>query len=161
MISLTDLIGDKGDILWWQMSLRAAVVLVFGIVLIRLIGRRAFAQQNPLDIIVAIVTGSNLSRALTGNAPLFATLAATLALVVMVRFLDIVTARWRLFGGLVKGQAVSLVRDRQFQPGAMRLWGVSKGDIAEAARASGLPGIEKVKDAFLERSGKISTIAES
>ena len=51
----TELIGHKGDILWWEMSIRAVLIFIFGLVLIRLFGRRAFGKQNPLDIVVAII----------------------------------------------------------------------------------------------------------
>jgi uncharacterized membrane protein YcaP (DUF421 family) len=161
MISITDLIGDKGAILWWQMSIRAVLIFIFGLVLIRLLGRRVFGQQNPLDIVVAVVMGSSLSRTLTGNAPFFSTLAAITALLVFFWLLEHAAARWRLLGRLAKGEAVSLVRDHQFNAKAMRLWGVTEDDIAEAARASGNPDVGAVRDAMLERSGRINTIAES
>ncbi|MBN9076695.1 MAG: hypothetical protein J0H84_10770 [Rhizobiales bacterium] len=41
------LIGeDERHILWWQMSIRAVLVFVFGLILIRLFGRRVFGRQN-------------------------------------------------------------------------------------------------------------------
>jgi uncharacterized membrane protein YcaP (DUF421 family) len=161
MTWITDVIGAKGDVLWWQMSVRAVLILVFGLVLIRLLGRRAFGQQNPLDIVVAIVVGSSLSRALTGNSPFFSTLAAMAVLLLVFWLLDHAAARSRLLGKLTKGDPVSLARDHRFDRKALALWGITEGDIAEAARASGMPGVEAVKDAVLERSGKISTIGGS
>lgn len=44
---------------------------------VRIAGKRVFGKWAALDIIVSIMAGSNLSRALTGNAPLGGTLAAT------------------------------------------------------------------------------------
>lgn len=38
----------------------------------------------------------------------------------------------------------------------MRSVGVGEGDIAEAARKSGIPGLTYVHEAILERSGEIS-----
>jgi uncharacterized membrane protein YcaP (DUF421 family) len=58
------------------MSLRGLSVFLFGLALLRVFGRTAFGKQSPLDIVVAIVVGSNLSRTLTGNAPLLPTFAA-------------------------------------------------------------------------------------
>jgi glucose dehydrogenase len=49
-MSRTELIGHKGDILWWEMSIRAVLIFIFGLVLIRLFGRRAFGKQHPLDM---------------------------------------------------------------------------------------------------------------
>ena len=160
MSVISEVIGTKGDILWWQMSIRAIVILIFGLILLRLLGRRAFSQQNPLDIIVAIVIGSSLSRALTGNVRFFPTLVAMAVLMVVFWLLDHAAGRWRWLGKLTKGDPVPLARDHRLDQEAMQLWGITEGDIAEAARSRGMPGVEAVKDAVLERSGKISTIGE-
>ncbi len=56
-----------------QLVARACLIFVYGLVLVRLAGRRVFGRWSALDIIVSIVVGSNLSRALTGNAPLLGT----------------------------------------------------------------------------------------
>jgi len=53
------------------------VIFAFGLALVRLAGRRVFVRWAALDIVVAVVVGSNLSRALTGTAPLGGTLAAS------------------------------------------------------------------------------------
>lgn len=74
-------IGESKDqILWWQESIRAAIIFLYGLVLIRFLGRRAFGKQLSLDILLAIVIGSNLSRAMTGDAPFFQTIIATAAI---------------------------------------------------------------------------------
>lgn len=156
---ITELIGETENVLWWQMCIRAVLILIFGLVLIRIFGRRAFGKQNPLDIVVAIVVGSNLSRALTGNAPFFSTLAATAALIAVFWLLEEAAARSHFISRVMKGEPVHLVRHRRFDRGAMKRWGVTDGDIEEAAREAGKPGLDSVDDAVLERSGKISTIS--
>src|SRR5947208_12939948 len=93
---------DNGDATPPQMCVRAVIMLVFGIACIRVAGRRTFAQASPLDIIVAIVVGSNLSRAMTGKAPFVASLTATLLLVILHRVLALAALRWNLLAGWVK-----------------------------------------------------------
>jgi len=154
-----NLIGDSGkDILWWQMCIRAACVFLFGLVVIRLFGRRAFGKQTPLDIVFAIVIGSNLSRALTGNARFVPTLAATAALAILFWLFDHIAVRWEWFSRLVKGAPINLIRDGRPDENRMRRAGISENDIDEAARRAGLNGLSDVDEAVLERSGKISTI---
>jgi uncharacterized membrane protein YcaP (DUF421 family) len=153
-----DLVGTKGDILWWQMSIRAVLIFLFGLVLIRLFGRRAFGKQTALDIVLAIIVGSNLSRALTANSPFFPTLAATAAIVLLFWFLSHLSARSPWFSRLVKGNPIWLIRGGRADKKKMRRAGVSEGDLDEEARGSGLAGVGSVEEAVLERSGKISTI---
>jgi uncharacterized membrane protein YcaP (DUF421 family) len=156
---LEDLIGrDMGAILWWQMSIRALLIFLFGLVLIRLFGRHAFGKQTALDIILAIVIGSNLSRALTANSPFVPTLVATAAIVLLFWVLSRLCVRWPAFGRLVKGDPIWLIRDGRRDLGKMQRTGVSAGDIEEAARQSGLAGVSGVHEAVLERNGKISTL---
>jgi uncharacterized membrane protein YcaP (DUF421 family) len=66
-----------------QECARAALVFAYGLLLVRVAGRRVFGKWSALDIIVSIVVGSNLSRALTGDAPLWGTLAATTLLMAL------------------------------------------------------------------------------
>jgi uncharacterized membrane protein YcaP (DUF421 family) len=156
---LHDLIGSEtGVILWWQMMARAALVFLFGLTIIRLFGRTAFGMQTPVDIVLAVVIGSNLSRTLTGNAPFVPTLAGTLALVILFWLFRHFAARSQVFSRLVKGDPTTLIRHGRLDRKKMRGAAISEGDIEEAARYSGLSGLGHVGEAVLERSGKISTI---
>lgn len=152
---------DSGSILWWQMGIRGTFIFLYGLLLIRLFGRRAFGKQNPLDIVVAIIIGSNLSRALTANAPFLPTLAATAVIVLLFWIFEHMAARLHLFGWIMKGRPVSLIRDGTLDRRAMRRTAVSVGDIKEAARTSGIPRLEGVAEAIYEPSGKISAMRNS
>lgn len=145
----------------WQMSLRAMLVFLFGLVMIRLFGRKAFGKQSPLDIVISIVIGSNLSRALTGNARFVPTLVATGALVLAYWLLAHATARWPALGRLMKGAPVELTRASELDSTAMKRAAVGDGDIEEAARRSGLWDPKQIERAVLERSGKISVRGRS
>jgi uncharacterized membrane protein YcaP (DUF421 family) len=153
------LIGpDEGDANALQLSVRAVILLMFGIFCIRISGRRTFSLRSPLDIIVATVVGSNLSRAMTGKAPFFAGLTATFVLVVLHRLLawaslrSMFVARWVKFGPL------PLVRDGIADTAVMRKEGISHEDLLEALRGEHIDDLATVRLANLEGGGKISVI---
>ena len=155
-----DVLGSNSQhILWWQMSLRGILVFLFGLVLLRLFGRRAFGKQNPLDIVLAIIVGSNLSRAMTANAALVPTLVSTATLILVFWLIEHASAHWKPLGWLVKGAPIPLIRQGAPDLKAMRIAAVTEDDIREAARMSGLDGYDEVRDAVLERNGKISTMS--
>ncbi|HVW57211.1 MAG TPA: YetF domain-containing protein [Rhizobiaceae bacterium] len=157
-----EILGSNAEhILWWQMILRGIIVFIFGLVFLRLFGRRAFGKQNPLDIVLAIIVGSNLSRAMTANAALLPTLVATAALILLFWLMEHASARWKPLGWLVKGEPIPLIRQGAPDRKAMRLAAVTEDDISEAARTSGVGNYDKVRDAVLERNGKISTMSEN
>ncbi|HVY81351.1 MAG TPA: YetF domain-containing protein [Steroidobacteraceae bacterium] len=137
---------------------RAIGVFVFGLIAIRLFGRRAFGEQSPLDIVIAIMVGSNLSRAVTGNAKFFPTLAATASMLLLYWVMSHAAARVSWLSRWVKGRPVVIAHDGELDRRAMKRVGVSEGDIEESARQSGIEELGKVADAFLERNGKISVL---
>src|SRR5687767_11251754 len=99
---LRSLIGpDAPEIAWWQMSVRAVIIFFYGILLVRLAGKRTFGKYSAFDIVIAIVVGSNMSRTLTGNAPFWETLAATTILALIHFVLGRLALRWRWLGRIV------------------------------------------------------------
>ena len=153
------LIGpDEGDANALQLSVRAVILLLFGIICIRISGRRTFSSRSPLDIIVATVVGSNLSRAMTGKAPFFAGLAATFVLVVLHRLLAWVSLRSTLIAQWVKFGPLPLVRDGIADTAAMRKEGISHEDLLEALRGEQIEDLATVRLANLEGGGKISIV---
>ena len=97
-------LGSSADTMTWsQMTLRAVLIFVYGVVVFRFAYRRFFGQSTDFDIVVAVLIGSAMSRTLTGNAPLLPTLAATTTLMALHGVLALMAWRWPLVGWLIKG----------------------------------------------------------
>lgn len=160
MAWLHAIIGTEGGaISWWQMSLRAALIFVLGVLIVRFAATRAFGKWSALDIIFAVVVGSNLGRAMTGSAPFLATLIATLVLVVLHGVLARASARWSWLGHLTKGGAVVLVEDGVADAKRMQRAGIGEGDLRMALRTAGHANLDEVKTVSLERNGSITIIS--
>jgi uncharacterized membrane protein YcaP (DUF421 family) len=156
---LIALIGpDNGGPTIPQYCARALIVFAFGILCIRIAGRRSFSQASPLDIIVAIIIGSNLSRTMTGKASFLGGLAASLVIVVLHRVLTTAVLRWGWLERLIKGRSVVLVRDGRLDRAAMARHGVSEIDLMESLRMQEAEALAEVRLATLEDGGKISII---
>lgn len=159
MEAFYNLIGqDGGDIRWWQMCARAAIIFIYGVVIVRMAGKRVFGKWTAIDIVLSIVIGSNLSRTLTGNAPFVETLAATAVLVVLHSMLIMVSVRWSGLGHLLKGKGVRLITDGVVDERALRRHGIGEQDLEEALRDAGLEEPSGVRMAYLERNGDISVV---
>ena len=142
-----------------EMALRAVVVYIAAIMMLRLGQTRFLGKYTALDVILGFMLGSILSRAITGNSPFFEALGAAIVLVAMHWLLAASAYRWSPIGTLVKGRKKVLVRDGEIQWDAMRSSHISENDLMGALRAGpGIADLREVKTAWIERSGDISAI---
>jgi uncharacterized membrane protein YcaP (DUF421 family) len=142
-----------------QMSARAVIVFILAGVMLRIGNKRFMGKSAALDVMLGIVFGSTVSRAITGNAPFFPTLAAALTLVLLHWVLAAVAFRSRGFARAVKGNERVLVRGGLTISDAMRKAHITEDDLREALRVNGKPpDISRVEVAHLERNGDISVI---
>ena len=158
---LSQVFGVEHMVSWSQECARAALIFVFGLLLVRVFGRRVFAKWAAIDIVVAIVVGSNLSRALTGSAPLWGTLAACVLLMLLHWLFARGAAVWPAFSSVIEGNPVELVTGGIVHAETMRANGVSPTDLDEAVRNASLDTPEKALKITLEPSGRITVVKNS
>ena len=152
------LFGTEHDLNWMQECARALLVFFYGLLVLRLSGRRTFAHWSALDIIVSIVVGSNLSRTLTGGAPLWGTLAATGVLVVLHLVLATAVSRSDRLSQWIEGRATVLAAGGTIDERARLRHMISMSDIEEALRLHGVLDAGKTNLIVLEPSGEITVI---
>ena len=158
MVTSEILFGPTGQITWGQECARAVVIFIYGLVLVRIAGRRIFANWAALDIIASIVIGSSLSRALTGNADLGGTLAATTLLMGLHWLLARAAAVSPRLSHLLEGRPVWLSQAGQIETSVLVRHGVSEAALHQALRSAGLEDASKTRLIVLEPSGKISVL---
>ncbi len=153
------LIGRGTDpITWWQMSVRACIIFTWAVILYRALPRRAFGSTAMPDVVVAVILGSSLSRALTGNAPLVPAVVATAVFAVLYSLLAWLSRRFEPLSRLVKGRPILVIRDGALDRRAMRKAELGEHDVEEYLRLHGLTNPDRVAQGFLERNGKFSVI---
>jgi uncharacterized membrane protein YcaP (DUF421 family) len=158
---LDAIFGGMKDLTLAQECTRAVLVFFYGLVMLRLSGRRTFAQMSAIDLVISIVIGSNLSRAMTGGVPFWGTLASVVVLVVLHLLLAHGVARNPALARWVEGSPVILATDGVVHEKARLRCKISMADLDESLREKGLDGvaaIARVKKLVLEPSGKISVI---
>ncbi len=145
-----------------NMGLRALIVFILALFMLRLGEKRFLGKNTAFDVILGIIFGSVVSRAITGSSSFFPTLGAGLVLVLLHWGLAEIAFRSDRFGNVVKGNPRVLVEDGEIQWDAMRGGNISHDDLLQALRVNAsLDDVEQVKIARLERSGDISVITKS
>lgn len=157
--TLIELFGHGKDLSPLQMSARALVIFIVGLVLIRIAGRRAFGQKTPFDSVITILLGAVLSRAVVGASPFLSTVAASAVIVIIHRLFATLGFYSNAFGKLVKGEPKLLYKDGKLHEDHMRSCMITRKDIEESVRLnSNLKSVEEAAEIYAERDGQISVI---
>jgi uncharacterized membrane protein YcaP (DUF421 family) len=150
---------DISDVNGLQMALRTIIIYAFTLAIIRLGSKRFLGEASAFDLVVGIILGSVMSRAINGSAPFFPTLAAGIVLIGMHWLLAVIAFHIDWFGPFVKGNRVLLIKDGQIQEQEIQRTGITTHDLNQALRhQSKQTDPSKIEAAYLERDGQISVI---
>ncbi|MEH2067704.1 MAG: YetF domain-containing protein [Nostoc sp.] len=143
-----------------QMALRAIIIYIAGLMMVRLAGDRRFSGRfTDFDVIMSITFGSLLSRAINGSAPFWGTIGVGFVLVGMNRLFALISDRSRSFRQAIAGNSLILIQDGEIQSNNLKKAHVSQSDLIASLRSNAhLSDPTQVKVARLERSGQISVI---
>jgi uncharacterized membrane protein YcaP (DUF421 family) len=142
-----------------QMALRALITYFVALAFVRIGDKRFLGKSTAFDVVIAIMFGSVMSRAITTAGEFGPVLAAGAVLVGLHFLVALITFRSDEVGSIVKGRERTLVRDGEIQWEEMATAHVTERDLRGALRAEGrVEDLGKVRLATLERSGDISVI---
>ena len=151
---------DIRDVDSIQMALRTIVIYVFTLAAVRVGSKRFLGETTPFDVIVSIMLGSIMSRAINGTAPFFPSLVAGVILLLLHWVFALLSFYSSAVGYVVKGHAILLIKDGVVQKDGMRRAHITENDLIGALRVqTNQTDPARVKLAYLERNGQISIIA--
>lgn len=145
-----------------QMGVRAIVVYIFALIMVRMVGDRRFiGKYAAFDVVLSIIFGSTVSRAINGSAAFWSTLFASFVLVAMHWLFSTLAFYSVLLESKIKGKPIVLVRDGQPSKTAMASCHITKEDLLSTLRLQlQVDDIDRVKKACLERNGEISFVLD-
>ncbi len=140
--------------------LRGAAIYVFLLVIMRISGKRSFAEITTFDFVLLLVIGETTQQALLGED--FSLTNAFIVIATLVG-IDIALSLWKQrskwFARLLEGRPLVLVADGEVLKDRMDEVRVDVDDILAAGRElQGLERLDQIKYAVLERNGGISII---
>src|SRR6476469_5243652 len=141
-----------------HMAARAAVMYIALIVLVRLGKKRFLGEATAFDYIIVVMIGAIAGRAMTGGAPYFASLLGLFVLIAMHWVFSAAAQRSSWFSHLIKGNATLLIKDGKIDSDALVRSHMSMDDLSEDLRSHGVKDVGAIREAHLERSGKLSVI---
>lgn len=154
-----DLLGfEAKDLEWYQMALRAVIVFIFALALIRIAGMRTFGTKSPFDVVLSITLGAILSRAICGHYPFFALLITAATLAVVHRIVAYFSSKSQLFNRLTEGDPVLLFNNSQKDTQKLSRHCITEVDLIQTLHEQNLDSFTNVKEVWLESNGKITIV---
>jgi uncharacterized membrane protein YcaP (DUF421 family) len=143
----------------WEVILRTTVVYVVVQVLFRNIGSKELGRYATHQLAMVVLITVAARQAIVGpDASLTSAIIGLTTLAVLEWLLSYLSFRNQRFAKWVEGPVYQLIRDGRLQDLILRRTRISREDIFAQLRERGLDTLDEVKDAFLERSGKITFV---
>lgn len=138
---------------------RSAVIYLFVVIGIRLVGTRELGRLNAYDFVLIVVIANAVQNALVGgDTTLAGGLISALTLLLMNLLVTWLLNRFPWLEKRVVGEPAVLVSDGHAQWDRMRREGVTRDELMAALREHGVTGLKDVRLAVLEVDGDISVV---
>jgi uncharacterized membrane protein YcaP (DUF421 family) len=141
---------------WWEFFVRAIVVYVALLAMVRFSGRRTVGQFTPFDLLVVMLLSEAVSNALSGgDESLAAGLLVAAILIGLNRLVAFASSRSARIAELVDGAPVLLGRDGRFFQSVVKRCRLAQADLDQALREADCKSAD-MASAVLEADGRIT-----
>lgn len=140
---------------------KTAVIYIFVIVGLRLLGTRELGQLNIHDFVLIVVISNAVQNALVGgDSTLVGGLVSALTLLILNRLSTELLDHFPSLAREMVGEPVVLVSDGQPRWESMRKEGVTREELMAGLREHGVASLDHIRLAILEVDGTISVVAK-
>lgn len=139
-----------------------SLAVLWTVLLVRIVGLRAFSKMTAFDFVTTIATGSLIAQAGTrSDWESFLQALAAMAGVFLVQWL-LAKARQRSdrFQSLIKNRPVLLMEDGKFLEEALAETRVARSSVVEKLRAANVSSFDEVRAVVLETTGNLSVLSK-
>ena len=159
MNTINYLFGSGEQLNMLQMSMRSFTMFFIMLILIRIAGMRTFAKNSSFDLIIQIMLGAVLARGVVGASPFWSTVAASVIMVVLHRFIAWLSVRSKKIERIIKGSYIKLYNNGALISNNLERTGMSENDLHESLRLETKKlTLAQIDTAYLETNGRISFI---
>jgi uncharacterized membrane protein YcaP (DUF421 family) len=146
----------------WELIVRAGVVYVFLLILLRVTGKRQIGQLAPFDLVLLLVLSNAVQNSMNaGDNSLVGGLISAATLVGLNYGVGCLTYRNKRLETLVEGRPQIIIHNGKVFEDVMRSAKLTHHELNAALRRAGCGCAEEVQAAVLENNGSISVMART
>jgi uncharacterized membrane protein YcaP (DUF421 family) len=144
---------------WWELIVRALLVYLFLILLLRVTGKRQVGQLAPFDLVLLLVLSNAVQNSMNGgdNSLIGGVISAT-TLVLVNLVVGVVTHRSKKLEALIEGRPQVLIHNGKLYQEIMTAARLTHHELHAALRQGGCACVDDVHMAVLENNGSISVV---
>ncbi|MDF2531744.1 MAG: hypothetical protein K0Q65_1325 [Clostridia bacterium] len=142
--------------------IRAAILYLFIVVIMRLMGKKQIGELQPTELVVALVIADLSAVPMESlNTPILYGIIPILTLFIIEEFFTFIALKSDKARGVIYGKPSILVEHGKILESEMRKQRFSINDLLEQLRIAGYPSVDEIEYAILETTGDLSTIPKS
>lgn len=146
---------------WWEFVLRALIVFIFLMIILRMSGKRQIGQLAAFDLVLLLLLSNSVQNSMNGgDNSLVGGLISAVSLILLNLFFGFISARSKLAEEMIDGHPLILIQNGKCFQKILTQENISRQDLDRAIREAGLNGVQHVKLGILETNGVISIIAK-
>jgi len=139
--------------------LRAVIVYVFLLILLRCTGKRQVGQMAPFDLVLLLVLSNAVQNSMNGgDNSITGGMLLSVTLVALNWVVAWLTYRSKRLEALIEGRPVILIHGGHIDDKALYEVKMTRHELEAALRSQGCAGPEDVRFAVLENNGTVSVI---
>ncbi len=142
--------------------IRAAIIYVFIIIAVRLMGKRQVGELKPHELVITILISAVAVIPLEENSmPLANCLVPILLFISLEIIVSVISMKNLSFRNLIQGRPIFIIRNGKLDQKKLKEMRFTMDDIVDALRQQGTFDISEVEDAVIETNGTISVLPKA
>ena len=142
---------------WWELIIRALIVYVFLIALLRLTGKRQIGDFSPFDLILLLILSDAVQNSMSaGDNSLIGGLIIATTLVLINYLMGLITFKSQKIESVIEGSPQVIIHKGKICEDVMIDAKITRQELDSNLRQAGFFEIKDVKLAILENNGNVS-----
>jgi hypothetical protein len=143
----------------WELVVRAVVVYVFLLLLLRITGKRQVGQLAPFDLVLLLVLSNAVQNSINaGDNSLIGGLVSAATLIALNFVLGCATYKNKRLEAMIEGRPELIVHNGQVFKDAMAKAKLTHHELESALRQAGCASVGEVQAAIMENNGSITVL---
>ncbi len=142
--------------------IRAAILYIFIVIIIRVMGKKQIGEMQPTELVLALVIADLSAVPMESlNTPILYGIIPILTLFIIEETLSYIALKSDKARGIIYGKPSIIIEHGRILEVELKKLNFNINDLLEQLRLNGFTSVDDVEFAILETNGKLSTVPKA